>query len=259
MFNRLCMTQNLRSALNTQQLPNSIHPIIAHYEKAFQSDIRGTLLHDNLVFHNDTLGLDTAAPKQTPVTSLSNEYHDLLQRWIHHREGGSNFREPSSRRVVFMTKFQRFGQVYQTATSSPRDSYIIYKNLSSTPLECAGRIRDIFSHTRSTKDGNSRTETFFVIDPYERLSPSHAKFDLYRKYPIVGGEIFYNSFYSPVIISSSDLVCHFARTPQEQTGIKLECFHALPLDKASESSRLHDESESLAEWRHELGVTMHCC
>ena len=233
MLNRLCMSQNLRVLLNPEQLPTSIHPIITHYEKAFRSDIRGTLLQDIFSVDGGTAtASDTLEAKEIAATSLTLEYRELLQGWIHDRGDIPEARDYASGRACFITKFRRFGQIYQTVDSSPRDSYVIYRDKTSPTLESAGRIRDMFTKIRTEPNGMRRTMTFIVLDRYEELSLEDAKWDHYRQFPVVGGRCYYTTVASrPILVTSDDLISHFAHTAHVLHGMKSECLHALPLDK----------------------------
>jgi hypothetical protein len=231
LFNRFCSSQNLRSLFDAQLLPSSMHSIITEYDKTFNSDIRGTLLQDNLAFDDLTKLDDDHTKENTRLEALPHEYHKLLQQWVqkHDQEAKS-----IPTHAIMSSKFRRFGQWYQTAASSPRDSHILYKD--STSMTSAGRIRDIFSHTRYRRDGSETTEIFIIVDVYKHLSPIHAAFDLYRNFPDVAGQIYYKEFSGqPVIVSCGAVLSHFVCTPEDVPGIDRQCIHALPLDKVCKS------------------------
>jgi hypothetical protein len=230
LLHRFCMRQNLRALFNTQQLPNELHPIITQYDKAFNSDIRGTLLHDNHAF-NDALnsGKDDDTFNQINLTSLPKQHYKLLQKWVREHDDKSPERSIPNQ-VSFLSTFRRFGQVYQTADSSPRDSYVLYKDVSSTIS--AGRIQDMFMHSRTSANKTDKQQTFFVINPYQHLSSDHEKFDPYRQFPANAGQMYYDKFYTkPVIVSCDEVLCHFVCTPEHIAGINEMCIHVLPLDK----------------------------
>jgi hypothetical protein len=239
MFNHFCMSQKLRLLFHQQQIPQSIHPIISHYYKAFSSDIRGTLLNDNLAFDEDSANI----PVKKNLSILPKEYHSLLRQWLlSHDPDVSVTNIPL--RASMRAKFQRFGQVFQAVMSSPRDSYIMYKD-STSGTRAAGCIRDIFTHARY-RHGSATVDTFFIVDTYMPLSSVHAEIDPYRQFPIVGGRLFYNSFLPhPTIILASDVMCHFACTVHDVPGIDEKCIHALPFDKAGPiTSSMSSSSES---------------
>ena len=222
------MSQNLRSQLHQQQIPPEVLPMIASYNKAYESDVRGTLLGDNSAF-DDTEDMDAETPITQRLTALPIEYHQLLKRWILDHDpsipaSGIHFHG------LMRNKIRRFAQDFQTARTSPQDSHILYQR---NPLKlCTGRIRDIFSHTRYRTDGSGVTDTFFVVDTYQTLSSTHALLDHYRLSPVVGGQIHYVKFvHDPVIITRSDVICHVALTECELPGVEELCVHSLPLDK----------------------------
>ena len=222
------MSQNLRSHLDQQRIPPEALPIIAAYHRAYESDIRGTLLGDNLTF-DDAGEMNLEAPLKQKLAALPIEYHRLLKRWILDHDpdvptSGIRFRG------LMRNKIRRFAQDFQTAGTSPRDSHILYRK---SPSElCTGRIRDIFSHTRYRNDGSEATDTFFVVDTYQALSSTHAELDDYRLFPVVGGRIHYAKFLpDPVIITRGDVICHVALTKCDLPNVEESCVHALPLDK----------------------------
>ena len=262
MFNRFCMTQNLRSHLHQQQIPPEAIPLILAYNKAYESDIRGTLLNDNYGF-DDAGELDGKAhPKHQKLTTLPIEYHRLLKQWISDHDPNVPASGIRLRGLVH-TEFRRFSQVFQTAAASPRDSCILYQQRNPSEL-CAGRIRDIFSHTRYRNDGSEATETFFVVDPYQALSHTHTALDWYRLFPTVGGHIHYAKFLpDPVIITGSEVVCHVALTECDLPGVEEPCVHTLPLDKVRgpATGALHHSSccrieMPMNKWRH--GCILFC-
>jgi len=228
MFNRFCVSQNLRSHLNQQQIPPEAISLVTAYSKAYESDVRGTLLNDNHAF-GETGEMDRKVPPNSEKPSaLPIEYHKLLKQWISDHDPyvlTSGIRL----RGLMRTKFQRFAQVFHTAAASPRDSRVLYQqNPSKLGVGC---IRDIFSHTRYRSDGSEVTETFFVVDTYQALSSYHA-LDHYRLFRIVAGQIHYAKFLpDPVIITPSEVICHVALTECKLLGVEEYCVHTLPPDK----------------------------
>jgi hypothetical protein len=224
------MRQNLRSLFQRQQLPPAIHDIITYCDDTFNSDIRGTFSNDSMAFDEMFNQEDNVVSwKEKDLTLLPTEYYQLLQQWA------SQLDEKASvlRRYAFMrTSIRRLGQVFHTATSSPRDSCIVYKNCDSE--WSAGRIRAIFSHTRCRDVDANTTDTFFIVDVYAPLSTAHAKFDNYRQFPVAGGSLFYHRFLpDPIILRDKDVFSHCVFTLEKVHNIDEQCVHVLPMDKVS--------------------------
>ena len=224
------MGQNLRALFQSQQIPTSLDPIITEYERAFQSDIRGTFLHDNLSF-DDTFRNKQEEPRSAKdLSALPKAMYQLLQKWISQRDVNMTAGYIPSN-VFRRQKIGRLGQIFQIATVSAGDSNIVYK-LPSQGDWSAGSIIDIFSHTRYKADGEKVAQTFFVVQEYVPLSPTHRQLDHYAEFPELGGRLFYKKFKpNPVLIAVDDVVCHASYMCQSVSGIEEEFIHLLPLDK----------------------------
>jgi hypothetical protein len=62
--------------------------------------------------------------------------------------------------------------------------------------------------------------------------------DPYRRYPKVGGRLYHPELEDEIeVVSSQEIVAHFAHTPQNEQDFGFPCFHALPLGKVTLTPR----------------------
>jgi hypothetical protein len=226
MLRRFCHTQNLRCLFDKRQLPDCISDLIPALQAAFNGSTHGTLVNDSLAFAQE---FAENSPPDGNLSNLSDEIYSLFQVWTMDHDQGCDVRRLCPRATKY-TKFERLGETYQVAASSHGSSKIVYRGSVDWS---AGRIREIFSHTRQQISGNV-TETFLVIDSYAPLSHEHAQRDHYRKFPhSAGGRLFYDRFLpQPVLLRKRDVVCHFAGISHvDVSGIDGGCIWVLPLNK----------------------------
>jgi hypothetical protein len=230
MYEHFCMGQNLRVLFSEHEIPESVHPLIVEYERRYGRDIRGTFRNDNLAFDESFMALkENVTWSDRDLSDLSDLHYLLLQRWISAHGIASPYTVRPSAFVQSKVKF--LGRTLQTYKASRRDSYIMFRTSPSSST--AGCIQDIFSHTRKMPDGSSVTKTFFIVQEFCSLTPEHAARDVYRDFPIVAGQLFYNRLVDePTIVTAEEIVCQFACTEEDSIfGIPEPCLHVLPLDK----------------------------
>ncbi|KAI0324440.1 hypothetical protein GY45DRAFT_1262843 [Cubamyces sp. BRFM 1775] len=125
------------------------------------------------------------------------------------------------------------GMHYRTKDSSSRDSNIQYRSGSNRAL-CTGQILNIFTHRRKIASGDFIEETLLTVSKLQELTDEDARVDTFRKFPYVGGCLYYDGIVDEaVIIRPLDVQCHVARTPLRIPGITRACVHILPLDRVS--------------------------
>jgi hypothetical protein len=123
-------------------------------------------------------------------------------------------------------KFSHHSAIFSPSTFSIRDSYVaIGKGVSEGWY--AGKIKQIFTHSALQP-----SEVYFLIQKFRELSPEEASRDPYRQFPLVGGRLYHPELEEELeIVTSQEIVAHFAYTPLEEEDFGFPCFHALPLDK----------------------------
>ncbi|GBE86757.1 hypothetical protein SCP_0906380 [Sparassis crispa] len=231
MLRRFCMRQNLRSLFNPESLPQSISSIIAPFISSFQSEHRGTLLQDMLAFE-DPLGdpdldNDELEEETRDFSRLGDQEWNALQSWF----AGHNFIRPHiNRYVVRNKKLEVQDDIYKPVTTSRGDSYIVFQCADDADWR-AGRVVDIFTHSYRQENIDVR-RNFLLVEEYIALEIRHIQFDPYRKFPFVGGRLFYDKVRDQLIVLEVDeITCHFAHTRRTTPSIDIDCVHVLPLNK----------------------------
>jgi hypothetical protein len=228
LFKRFCMAQNLHALFNEQQLPPTLYPLILEYERTFQSDIRGTLLSDNISF-DVRFRQRGEEIDWTPrdLSKVPKEVQVLLQEWIQDHSLGSSLSVPLS--VYMRQKITRLGQNFRTSKTSKGDSNVVFKQ-SRHENWSAGSIKLIFSFEQTARTNEKFIKTFFLVDEYPPLSPDQISVDHFRKFPAVGGRLFNKeSSNRAVLVSIDEVACHAATSLYNVSDE--EFIHVLPLDK----------------------------
>lgn len=246
MLRQFTRSQNLRAFLQPENLPASIHGLLPAYHKVFNSDLRGTLLHDTLTYdENYDRKAEIMTWSQREEQRLKAEVYDLLMNWVNRfdvnnkRRRSAALKEPCSARAFMRTQIKWLGQTFHTHAPAlfgvdkvVSNSLVIFPDGQGDGTWSAGRIRKIFSHRHPNTSEYVRT--FFVIEEYAPLRPSDIPFDIYRRFPILGGRIFYNKFKGSLVLRSTDeILGHFGHTHREFEGIEEDCIHVYPFIKVS--------------------------
>lgn len=212
------MAQNVRVLLARPEMPKSLGSIQLIFARVFDSDNRGTLLADIRAF-SDTPE-DVTLTNTSKCSALDHHVYRLYRRWS--RSRGCPVPLNS---VLAQSSIMRHGIRYATSRSSKGDSYVVFgKSLSDE--WCAGRIKYIFG-----SPGSAGT-VFLAVSQYDTLGADDQERDPYRAFPLVGGKLFRRTRKkSLVLLTLSDLLCHFAATSMHVEGIETECLHVLPLDR----------------------------
>lgn len=238
---QFCQGQNMRALLRQEELPKELHALLPAYERKLNADTRGTLLNDLMADIADTFDLKPKEPSRgrTPevVGQLSTAIHKLLETRL---AAG----KISSKRLYKKTVFEWAGQRFQTRDSSSfSDSKVVFSAPHSPPEDFPqgdwriGCIQSIFQYSEDNSEG-SNLQTFIVVDEYRPLNAGHIPFDHFRKFPLLGGRIYYEKFRStPVLLAIEDVLGHFGYTQMEVPGIvdseglPINCVHAKPFIK----------------------------
>lgn len=247
-------SQNLRALLQPQNVSPAIHGLLSAYRKIFTSDLRGTLLHDALSYDESYTRMDEEVTwSRKDEKRLSSTVYELLVDWVCHRgerqnrsgqkSESSKVRERCSARCFKRNHIKWLGQTFNTHTipllETDRvigNSLIVFPDENGDGSWAAGRISEIFSHTHQDSTGADKTFTFFVIEQYSALREDHIQFDNYRKFPVLGGRIFYNAFNPQLVLrSAEEILGHFGYTARNFPGIEEDCIHVYPFIKVCDS------------------------
>jgi hypothetical protein len=229
MFNRFCEAQNLRALFCDEKLPPELRELIPEYKRVFEGDIRGTLVNDMLAYdEHSNSGHTEVTWSERDLTPLSHSNYGLLQEWYATRVPNvelSKIRPEAFQRTIIA----RTGETFATASASARDSLVFYR--SHNMERRYGRIHNIFSHTQRGEDNIQRSQTFFVVDPFECL-PSHRR-HAFQGLRGAGCDVAYNRLSQPaVLVTSEDIISHFVCGPYEDPEIEGALIFMLSLEKA---------------------------
>ncbi|KAI0069623.1 hypothetical protein K474DRAFT_1572835, partial [Panus rudis PR-1116 ss-1] len=227
LMNRFCMSQNIRVLATATRLHDALAPIGDALNKVWHSDSRGTLLNDILSWSDDT----SFVYRNHSPANLSALHRRLLHAHLHpteHEDGGPNGLLPH--RALYQTSVKRFGMSYATSTTAIGDSHIVFED-GVPRARRYGRISSIFIDHISQNQGKDRI--YFVVEPFAELTQEDREYDHYRTFSGVGGQLSYDRCEEPLVISSQQVICHFACTRMKVYGIKSNCLHVLPLDRVS--------------------------
>ncbi|KAI0278109.1 hypothetical protein BC826DRAFT_1113528 [Russula brevipes] len=123
-------------------------------------------------------------------------------------------------------KFNRHGVIFSPSSFSFRDSNVVIGQ--EIPGDwCAGQIKQIFTFPFAPP-----SEVYFVVQKFKELSPQEAAQDPYRRYPLVGGRLYHPELEDEIeVVTSQEILAHFAHTPHDKQTFGFPCFHVLPLNK----------------------------
>lgn len=235
-----CRAANLKWFLRDEQVSSSVREMIEVYEAVKGEDRRGTRLRESEFF------LRGKEPVATQLTPLPDESYRLLAATLNTTSGSAVYTAPIegagsaegtiplSNQATFLSSLQLHGVMFKSFDQSPRDSCVSFRP-TGTPMEGAGHIMAIFTHTRCTAADPpaSTTETFLLVKPFEELSVDDVRHDHYRQYQWAGGLLYYDTFLPPVIVRPEQIICHAAKTPLRFGNIERPCVHILPLNRVS--------------------------
>jgi len=229
MFNRFCKAQTLRFLFERDGFPLELSELVDAWEVLYQANIRGTLLGDSFAFEDSPSNHEpTPELKSTDLMSLTPGQQLDLDAWIETHDPELSIIRPLSHRVYAHDHVTRLGETFK---SSGANSQVYYRD--SAGCLCAGSIAGIFTHIRSQPDGGAKIQTFFTVNQYRPLYDDLLHLDQYRRNAIVAGKIYHNvHLHGSTLVSSSDLLYHFAVAPVAIPTTTMPCFVALPLDRS---------------------------
>ena len=248
-----CRAANIPVLLGDPEVRSMVGDLSNAYSNFTDEDQRGTRIHDTLSLQPANLGRGKAA-KNARLQPLCHEvYVGLLARLNEEAAPGlaneksaclyvpRPKKQPGQRfladEAIQCTEVQINGVRFQPVSASSGNCNAIYY-FPSSQEPIPGQIVEIFLHTRRLSDKETIEETFLVARPYIPLSHTEAKHDNYRRYPLVGGSLYYDKFQETThILRPRDVKCHFAMTKvaklDERNAYETPRIHVLPLDRVS--------------------------
>ncbi len=228
MFERFCRMQNLLSYWNDKVLdPEILDSLSPAFDKAFQSDRRGTLLTDLHSMHDPSAAaFDVVYARDGTQTKLPVEHEVLLTH-----EGYKNLKRTVllHESCVFRGATFRMHKASDGMSVTGDSLIIIGSDVQASWEPC--RIEAIYE-VRS--DASASTLTKFLVRTFEPLDETDALQDPYRAFRIAGGRIYYSALQINCrLISPGDVLSHFALTQNVLGSISRPHIHVLPLDRVS--------------------------
>ncbi|KAI0055508.1 hypothetical protein BV25DRAFT_1815452 [Artomyces pyxidatus] len=240
MFQHLCMNQRLRNVIHHAELPDSVKEIALSFDKIYKQKNRGTLLNDMLASQaslEDSPTKPTAEQAGSDRVFLAPEYVELVRARMEYESASTSSPLPRfSGRIGILvqmhTQLHRRGVTYSIYDHSPRDSYVVLgKNVPEDWR--AGRIHKMFTYTRK---GEEKGNTYIVVHKFKTLTETDAKFDFYRRFPLIAGRLYYEALEPDFeLVGLEDIISHFAHTPYSSPDLSTSCVHVLPLDRVSDA------------------------
>lgn len=254
MLHAFCHKQNL-NVLIKQLLQidcdERVRSLAIDYIRAFESDNRGTLQGELLS------GIDETSSETAWMRAQAGEHEflepntaQLVRRWFARNDPQSHKCSAINPYVIPKDKVCDRGIVYKPVHVSKGDSGIVF-TLEGEQIWRAGHITKIFLYYKHIRDGTPPiTQTFYLVQAFERLTTEHARRDPYRKFCVAGGRLFYAAF-EPItyLLTKNDITCHFASIPRRLPGDSVQCVHVLPLDKVSHHhTQYNSVSNTVIQW-----------
>jgi len=205
-----CRVANIHALMDDERIQVTAPELLDTFTTVSNEDHRGTRLADETHF----------PPTKPPIhIQLDSGTFNLLSQLIADTMDGFGPWNLVTPRVLELRKITISGVIYSNHKSLPRDSNIIFRRPGRTS-HCIGRVDLIF------QPGNSDA-TFLAVSQFS-LAPEHPIQGVYRRFGFAGGYLYGEGRVTPRVIRTSDVICHFARTPVESEGQGL--VHALPLN-----------------------------
>lgn len=235
---------NLRSVLRHSEVKDALEEIITTYSGILNEDPRGTRIRDAMSLTELSVGRGVAAnphietPLDPPMFSSLlyrlnyNQTASGRMQYVDERDYARRQQHLALHHASTTCDLVKIGGVsFRPKKKSLKDSNAMYVDFRSPGMFRAGRIVHIFLHRRPTEGGEHIEETFLAIRRLQELNEQHAPQDFFRKYGKDGGCLCYDRYEDSIdIVSSSEILCHFARTPYKSPTLG-DCVHVLPLDR----------------------------
>jgi len=153
----------------------------------------------------------------------------LLQTWIREESVGSSEAD-APRSCTFLKSVNSGGVLFTPASEHPNDSQIVFG--AGVPQDwSAGYIQSIFAVSIPLENGVLTRQTFCVVNVLKDLPEDLARDDPYRRFPIAGGRLYQQKTARVKLLRSSEIISHFAGTPDILSKLNMSHIHVLPLDK----------------------------
>ncbi|KAH9855542.1 hypothetical protein C2E23DRAFT_684025, partial [Lenzites betulinus] len=261
-----CRAANLRPLLRSPAVQRFMHEFSKSLSAADGDDRRGMRLDAILRSTTEDTSLPQARPfKSSRPAPLEDEvyaallerlslpgqdcvYMDERQFYVERPPG----KRPLPRVAVLCSSIPISGVLYKPSTRAAGDGNIMFRHplLGSNPQP--GHIEKIILHTRQDTGGKDISESFIYVKRLKALNALDASLDPFRRYPTVGGRLYYRSFEDKTLVLRAwDIISHFASTTMDHLVVQVPgaldatkhhpcriskpCVHVRPLDRVRQS------------------------
>jgi hypothetical protein len=239
-----CRGSNLRALLLHDELPEAIQDYRSIAQEYFGSDFRGTLRHDLQAMAGSTDGFFPALGKGKIVTLPASQYASLVSRL--NRTSDGIFYQPYDQplegthcvhvepRAETRRAVKLYGDNFTPAWRHVGNSQILLRAtaLGSGSLARAAQIQKILVHSRPGLGRSTISETFFVVKLYRELDATEIPLDPYRIFHALDARLCIDDLEpEELIVSSTDIISHFASCAIDIEGLKEQCRVVLSLDR----------------------------
>lgn len=242
MFRRFRLAQLVRSFFHIPTLPACLRQLVYLYERIFPTDPTSiNEIKNNVIPHDLSFN-----PRDEEITwrdeelgRLSDGTVTLLEKWLTSQAGPDILEPEVIKPYAFLRQsVLRYNQRFSTSQKSLNNSHVLFypssasRRASPTHNLLAGRIEEVFSHTRNLSNGITKTQTFVVVAPFKTLSSNAREADMYRRFPEVANQIFSFDTGKQILLPMDLIISHFAHVPinLDVGGTSQECFVGYPLN-----------------------------
>ena len=217
-----CRAANLEALMDDGSIQTTATELVNAFTTVANEDHRGTRLADEIHF-----------PQTKPPTHtrLDSRTFNLFTQLVTHTTGGPGAWNLVTPEVLELGKITISGVIYASHKTLPRDSNIMFRR-PGRASHCIGRVDLIFQ----PRDGRTSDATFLAVSQFSPVH-DHAMNGVYGRFGFTGGYLYTEGHVTPRVIQTSDVICHFAKTPVESEGQGL--MHALPLNMVFSSMPIY--------------------
>jgi hypothetical protein len=224
-------------------LPEAIQDYQSIAQEYFGTDFRGTLHHDLQALARSTDGSFPVPGRGKIITLPDSLYASLISR-LNQTSNGICYRaydqpldgphyvhveaRAETRRAVKLN-----GGNFTPAWRHVGNSQILLRATASEgSLTRAAQIQKILVHSRLGLGRSTISETFFVVRLYRELDATQTSLDPYHIFHALDARLCIDDFeLEELVVSSTDIISHFASCPINVEGLKEQCRVVLSLDK----------------------------
>ncbi|KIK15242.1 hypothetical protein PISMIDRAFT_115463, partial [Pisolithus microcarpus 441] len=231
MLHRFCMGQQLRALMSSEFLPHNATSVLVDFDRIFQTSLRGTLFNDILAFEGP-LDVSDESSDAEDFTPMPEDQCHLLHGWLSTHAMDYDPTKGVRPYASVHKSIRHCGETYAVASASLKNSRILFRMEGND--HAVGVIQYIFSHRRVSTNNVVLTQTFLVVSQYAELPLGLPLSSTYEGFPDAGVHLVSTSLLpSAQLLTTSDIVCHFAHATIRTTDMESEVLYVQSLDKVS--------------------------